>query len=82
MKAMLIRPQATNFAKIRVIGIGGGGSNAISSMVTSNNIQGVDFVAINTDAQALLRSPVTTKLQIGEIFTKGLGSGGDPDTGK
>jgi cell division protein FtsZ len=79
---MLIRPQATNFAKIRVIGIGGGGSNAISSMVSSNNVQGVDFVAINTDAQALLRSPVTTKLQIGEIFTKGLGSGGDPETGK
>lgn len=79
---MLIRPQASNFAKIRVIGIGGGGGNAISSMITSNNIQGVDFVAINTDAQALLRNPSTTKLQIGEIFTKGLGSGGDPETGK
>ncbi len=79
---MLIRPQATNFAKIRVIGIGGGGGNAITSMISSNNIQGADFVAINTDAQALLRNQATTKLQIGEIFTKGLGSGGDPDTGK
>lgn len=79
---MLIRPQATNFAKIRVIGIGGAGGNAITSMISSNNIQGVDFVAINTDAQALLRNQATTKVQIGEIFTKGLGSGGDPETGK
>lgn len=79
---MLIRPQASNFAKIRVIGIGGGGGNAITSMISANNIQGADFVAINTDAQALLRNQATTKLQIGEIFTKGLGSGGDPETGK
>ncbi len=79
---MLIRPQSTNFAKIRVIGIGGGGTNAINSMITSSNIQGVDFVAINTDAQALLLNQAKTKVQIGDNLTKGLGSGGDPDIGK
>lgn len=79
---MLIRPQATNFAKIRVIGIGGGGSNAINSMITGSSIQGVDFVSINTDAQALLLNPATTKVQIGENMTKGLGSGGDPEIGR
>jgi cell division protein FtsZ len=78
---MLIRPQTTNFAKIRVIGIGGGGSNAIASMINSSTINGVDFVSINTDAQALLLNPATTKVQIGENLTKGLGSGGDPDVG-
>lgn len=79
---MLIRPQSTNFAKIRVCGIGGGGTNAINSMISHGAIHGVDFVAINTDAQALLLNKADTKLQIGENFTKGLGSGGDPDVGK
>ncbi len=79
---MLIRPQSTNFAKIRVIGIGGGGSNAIGSMISHGGIQSVDFVAINTDAQALLLSKADTKIQIGENFTKGLGSGGDPEVGR
>lgn len=79
---MLIRPQTSNFAKIRVIGVGGGGGNAIASMIQHNNIQGVDFVAINTDAQALLRNPAMTKVQIGENLTKGLGSGGDPEIGR
>lgn len=79
---MLIRPQSTNFAKIRVMGIGGGGSNAIGSMIAAGNIHGVDFVAINTDAQALLLNKADTKIQIGEAFTKGLGSGGDPEIGR
>lgn len=79
---MLIRPQSTNFAKIRVIGIGGGGSNAIGSMISHGGIQGVDFVSINTDAQALLLNKADTKIQIGENFTKGLGSGGDPEVGR
>ena len=79
---MLIKPQSTNFAKIRVIGIGGGGSNAINSMISSSSISGVDFVSINTDAQALLLNPSQTKIQIGEHLTKGLGSGGDPEIGK
>lgn len=79
---MLIKPQSTNFAKIRVIGIGGGGGNAINSMIASSSIQGVDFVAINTDAQALLLNQASTKVQIGENLTKGLGSGGNPDVGR
>ncbi len=79
---MLIRPQATNFAKIRVMGIGGGGSNAIGSMISAGNIHGVDFCAVNTDAQALLLNKADTKIQIGENFTKGLGSGGDPEIGR
>src|SRR5579872_1765028 len=78
---MLIRPQSTNFAKIRVLGIGGGGNNAVSSMINSSSIQGVDFVAVNTDAQALLLNPADTKIQIGENYTKGLGSGGNPEVG-
>lgn len=79
---MLIKPQANNFAKIRVLGVGGGGGNAVNSMVTSGNIQGVDFVAVNTDAQALLRNKADIKLQIGENYTRGLGSGGDPEVGR
>ncbi len=79
---MLIKPQSTNFAKIRVVGIGGGGSNAIGSMISHGFIKGVDFVAVNTDAQALLLNKADTKIQIGEQFTKGLGSGGDPDIGR
>ena len=79
---MLIRPQTTNFAKIRVIGIGGGGGNAIASMINNSNIQGVEFVAINTDAQALLLNPASIKVQIGENIIKGLGSGGDPEIGR
>src|SRR6185312_9757918 len=79
---MLIRPQSTNFAKIRVMGIGGGGSNAIGSMISSGNISGVDFCAVNTDAQALLLNKADSKIQIGEAFTKGLGSGGDPEIGR
>ncbi len=79
---MLIRPQSTNFAKIRVVGIGGGGGNAIGSMIAQGSIQGVDFVSINTDAQALLLNKADTKIQIGENTSKGLGSGGDPELGR
>jgi cell division protein FtsZ len=79
---MLIRPQSTNFAKIRVVGIGGGGCNAIGSMISHGMIHGVDFVAVNTDGQALLLNKADTKIHIGENLTKGLGSGGDPEIGK
>ena len=79
---MLIRPQNSNFAKIRVVGVGGGGGNALESMITGAQIQGVDFIAVNTDAQALLLNHAGTKVQIGEKLTKGLGSGGDPEMGR
>ena len=78
---MLIKPQTTNFAKIRVMGIGGGGGNALNSMISQSSIQGVDFIAVNTDAQSLLLNQAATKLQIGEDLTKGLGSGGNPEIG-
>lgn len=78
----LVKPDNTTFAKIKVIGVGGGGGNAINSMVKSGQIQGVEFISINTDAQALLTSQAETKLQIGSNYTKGLGSGADPEVGK
>jgi cell division protein FtsZ len=78
---MLIKPQTTNFAKIRVLGVGGGGTNALNSMINQSNIQGVDFIAVNTDAQSLLLNQAATKMQIGEDLTKGLGSGGNPEIG-
>jgi cell division protein FtsZ len=77
----LVKPKNNSFARIKVIGVGGGGGNAVSSMIESGDIDGVEFVAINTDAQALLNHKAETKLQIGGNFTKGLGSGADPDVG-
>lgn len=77
----LVKPDAASFAKIKVLGIGGGGGNALNSMVEDNAIKGVDFIAVNTDAQALLMNKVGTKIQIGENLTRGLGSGGDPEIG-
>jgi len=78
----LVKPNISTFAKIKVIGIGGGGGNAVSSMMTVQQIQNVEFVAINTDAQALMNSQATQKIQIGEKLTRGLGSGADPEVGQ
>lgn len=78
----LVKPTNNTFAKIKVLGVGGGGGNAINSMIASDLIHGVEFVAINTDAQALLNNKAQTKLQIGSNFTKGLGSGADPEVGR
>nr|BAD99307.1 plastid division protein FtsZ [Cyanophora paradoxa] len=66
--------------KIKVLGVGGGGSNAVNRMIACE-IQGVDFWAINTDAQALLSSAASNRLQIGSKLTRGLGTGGDPTLG-
>ena len=79
---MLIKPDIARFAKIKVVGIGGGGSNAVNSMMVSNTIKGVDFIAVNTDAQALLTNQAQTKVQIGENLTRGLGAGGSPEIGR
>jgi cell division protein FtsZ len=68
-------------AVIKVIGVGGGGGNAVSHMV-STGIEGVEFICINTDAQALKASKVKTALQIGSNITKGLGAGADPEIGR
>lgn len=79
---MLIKPDVQKFAKIKVIGLGGGGGNVLNSMLSLQQIQGVEFVAINTDAQALLMNQSPTKVQIGETLTRGLGSGGDSSIGE
>lgn len=79
---MLIKPEVNRFAKIKVIGIGGGGCNALNSMISLQQIQGVDFIGVNTDAQALLTCQAPTKVQIGDQLTRGLGSGGDPEIGR
>lgn len=71
----------SQFAKIKVIGIGGGGSNAVNRMIT-HNLTGVDFIAVNTDQQALAFSGAETVMQIGPKLTKGLGAGGNPEVGK
>jgi cell division protein FtsZ len=68
-------------AIIKVVGVGGGGGNAVTHMVNSG-IEGVDFICINTDAQALKHSKVKTSLQIGSNITKGLGAGADPEVGR
>ncbi len=68
-------------ARIKVVGIGGGGSNAVSRMVCSN-LQGVEFIIANSDCQALEASPVPKKIQLGAKLTKGLGAGADPQVGR
>ncbi|MEG2005786.1 MAG: cell division protein FtsZ, partial [Bilophila sp.] len=68
-------------AKIKVIGVGGGGSNAVQNMIAAG-LKGITFICANTDAQALIRSNAEIKLQIGEKLTKGLGAGADPNVGR
>ncbi|KAA8527022.1 hypothetical protein F0562_008749 [Nyssa sinensis] len=68
-------------AKIKVVGVGGGGNNAVNRMIGSG-LQGVDFYAVNTDAQALLQSAAENPIQIGELLTRGLGTGGNPLLGE
>ncbi|MBN1504222.1 MAG: cell division protein FtsZ, partial [Candidatus Eisenbacteria bacterium] len=74
-------PDDTNSARLRVIGLGGAGGNAVNRMVSSG-LAGVEFIAGNTDSQALGQSMATHKIQIGAQLTKGLGSGGNPDVGR
>ncbi|MBN1486845.1 MAG: cell division protein FtsZ [Anaerolineae bacterium] len=69
-----------NFAQIRVVGVGGGGSNAVNRMI-EEGIQGVDFIAVNTDAQALMLSQAPQRLRLGDTVTRGLGAGGNPEVG-
>ncbi|MFA5800391.1 MAG: cell division protein FtsZ [Candidatus Peribacteraceae bacterium] len=75
-----VRPDMAPSAVIRVLGIGGGGSNAVARMITSK-VNGVEFIAVNTDAQALFHSPASTKVNIGRGTTRGLGAGANPDIG-
>ncbi len=74
-------PQTESFARIKVVGIGGGGSNAVNRMI-EEGLAGIEFVAVNTDAQALLLSNATTRVRIGDKLTRGLGAGGNPEMGQ
>ncbi len=72
--------QVEGFAQIRVIGVGGGGSNAVNRMIQSN-MMGIEFIAVNTDAQALLLTETQHRIRIGDKLTRGLGAGGNPSVG-
>ncbi len=72
--------QIEGFAQIRVIGVGGGGSNAVNRMIQSN-MMGIEFIAVNTDAQALLHTEAPNCIRIGDKLTRGLGAGGNPSVG-
>jgi len=76
-----IKPDVETFARIKVLGVGGSGKNAINHMINSK-VRGVDFIAINTDAQDLHQSLAQKKIHIGKNLTKGLGTGMNPDLGK
>ncbi|MFA5420983.1 MAG: cell division protein FtsZ, partial [Patescibacteria group bacterium] len=76
-----IKPNIETSAKIKVVGVGGGGGNAINRMIESG-IRGVEFIAINTDIQALQNNKASKKLNIGKSVTRGLGAGMNPDFGK
>ncbi len=76
-----VKPEIETFARIKVVGVGGSGGNAISRMINSR-IKGVDFIAINTDAQALHHSQATEKIHIGRSITRGLGAGMNPEIGR
>src|ERR1700719_4013777 len=73
--------EAQDGARIKVIGVGGGGSNAVSRMIRAK-VEGVEFIAANTDLQALKLSQAPVKLQLGGKLTKGLGAGANPEVGR
>lgn len=79
-KAIGIQPQIETFATIKVVGVGGSGGNAIRRMIAAK-VRGVEFIAVNTDAQALLHNEAPIKVQIGKELTRGLGAGGDLEQG-
>jgi cell division protein FtsZ len=74
-------PSDSNLAMIKVVGVGGGGSNAVNRMI-EEGLGGVEFIAINTDSQALMLSNARNRIRIGEKLTRGLGAGGNPEIGK
>ena len=73
--------ETESFARIKVVGVGGGGCNAVDRMIDAG-LTGVEFIAVNTDAQALLRSKAPIQVRVGDKLTRGLGSGGDPTVGR
>ncbi len=81
MNSKEVSPDITPLASIKVFGVGGGGGNAVNRMISSK-VDGVEFIAINTDAQALYHSQAPQRINIGKALTKGLGAGSTPDVGK
>ena len=79
---MQVKPEIERFAKIRVVGVGGAGGNVINSMIESQQISGVEFIAVNTDSQDLSVNKAVIKIPIGQELTHGLGAGADPDVGQ
>jgi cell division protein FtsZ len=79
---MHVKPEVERFAKIRVVGVGGAGCNVLNSMILSKEINGVEFIAVNTDAQALSVNEAFIKIPIGTDLTEGLGAGSDPEIGR
>jgi cell division protein FtsZ len=79
---MFVKPEIERFAKIRVVGIGGAGCNVLNTLIDTQQISGVEFIAVNTDAQALSVNKAFVKIPIGQELTGGLGSGADPEIGK
>jgi len=80
-KTMEITPEITPVANIKVLGVGGGGGNAVNRMIKAG-LKGIDFISVNTDAQALYHSEAGTKINIGKATTRGLGAGSNPDIGR
>jgi len=76
-----LNPNAESFARIKVVGVGGGGCNAVNRMI-EEGLGGIEFITVNTDAQALLLSKAPTRVRVGEKVTRGLGAGGDPEMGR
>ena len=78
-----MQPQVQNegYAQIKVVGVGGGGVNAVNRMI-AEGLRGVEFVAVNTDAQALMLAQAPKRVRIGDKLTRGLGAGGNPEIGR
>jgi cell division protein FtsZ len=76
-----VNPAVETFARIKVVGVGGAGGAAVNRMIESG-VNGVEFIVVNTDAQALHHSKAQTKIHIGKDATRGLGAGADPDVGQ
>lgn len=81
LKTMEVKPEITPVANIKVIGVGGGGCNAVNRMIKSG-LKGIEFISVNTDAQALYHSEAGAKINIGHATTRGLGAGSNPDIGR
>src|SRR5262245_49421860 len=76
-----VKPEIETSAKIKVIGVGGGGGSAINRMI-EERLRGIEFIAVNTDAQALHTSLASVKIPVGKTVTRGLGAGMNPETGR